>query len=343
MIGNGKLATIEAGHRERGVGIVELMVAMTIGLVVIVALGGIFLTNTRTSRLQDDQSRLQETSLAALDVLAYHIRLAGFVDISDDPSRIMTLVNPTPANISWLQKTDPNHSQDMLGTFFGQSGPYAGIKALAGCDGLFNTPISIVRNWSCNTTSGPNSITVAYQVQPTAIGSTTVRTATTSLDTLAPYDPASGQGGDCGAQDVNGAAANPQGPLAINRFYVDTASNRLMCVGNGDPSKARPIAEGVEDMRIRYGMMPATLGAAQMDSFAGRYVNAADVPDWSQVLSVRVCLLVASPTANVANDITSYADCDGVAHTQSDGRIRKTSIATITLRNNVLTNPDALP
>jgi type IV pilus assembly protein PilW len=116
-----------------------------------------------------------------------------------------------------------------------------------------------------------------------------------------------------------------------------------MCVGNGDPSKARPIAEGVEYMRIRYGVVPATVGTAPMDSYVGRYVTASAVPDWSRVLSVRVCLQIASPTPNIAKNITSYTDCDGVVQPQSDGKIRATFTGTFSLRNNVLTAPDALP
>ncbi len=340
MMENGKLKAGKTYPMEDGMGIIELMVSMAIGLVLIAALGSIFLTNSRTSRLQEDQSRLQETSLAALDALAYHLRLAGFVDLSNDTSRIVALVNP--ANIPWLKKQDTPHTKDMLNVFFGQNPPYVGIKALLGCDGPFNTAASGALPVTCSNTPGPDSISVAYQVQPTVVGGTAVRATITPLDTLS-YNPATGQGVDCAGQDVNGPSANPQGPLAVNFFYIDTANNRLMCVGNGDPSKARSVAEGVEYMRLRYGITPATLGQGPMDSFVGQYVAAADVPDWSRVLSVRVCLQIASPSANVANELTSYVDCDGATHSQTDGKIRKTFNATITLRNNVLTNPDALP
>lgn len=335
------MKTIEATYKERGVSIVELMVAMAIGLVLMLAIASLYVANKRTFRTQDDQSRLQESSRAALDVLGYHIRLAGFVDISDDPTRVNKLVN---MNKQWLQKTDASHTQDMLAIFFDSKANYIGIKALMGCDGPFNSVTSVALPWGCSGAAGPNSITVAYQAQPTVVGDTAVvRPANTYQDTLGAYNAATGQGGDCGAQDVNGAAAVPKGPLAINRFYIDTATNRLMCVGNGDPTKPRPIAEGVEDMQIRYGIIPATLGTGPMDSFVGRYVKATAVTDWSRVLAVHVCLQIASPSPKIAGGTSYYTDCNNAAKTNADGKIRQTFNATFTMRNNVLTAPDALP
>lgn len=336
------MKTIEATYKERGASIVELMVAMAIGLVLMLAISSLYVSSKRTFRTQDDQSRLQESSRAALDVLGYHIRLAGFVDVSDDPARIKILVDPSSQQ--WLRKTDTSHTQDMLAKFFDSKANYIGIKALMGCDGPFNSVTSVALPWGCSGATGPNSITVAYQAQPTELGNTAVvRAANTYQDTLGAYNAATGQGGDCGAQDVNGASAVPKGPLAINRFYIDTATNRLMCVGNGDPAKSRPIAEGVEDMRIRYGIIPVTVGTAPMDSFVGRYVKAADVTDWSRVLAVHVCLLIASPSPKIAGATSHYTDCDDAAKTNADGKIRQTFNATFTMRNNVLTAPDALP
>lgn len=334
------MKTIEATYKERGVSIVELMVAMAIGLVLMLVIASLYVANKRTFRTQDDQSRLQESSRAALDVLGYHIRLAGFVDVADDPARVNTMVDPN--NLPWLQKTDTNHTKDMLATFFDADARYIGIKALMGCDGPFNSVTSVALPWGCSGT-GPNSITVAYQAQPTVLGGTAVRTANTYQDTLGAYNSATGQGGDCGAQDVSGTAALPKGPLAINRFYIDTATNRLMCVGNGDPTKPRPIAEGVEDMQIRYGIIPTTVGAAPMDSFVGRYVTATNVTDWSRVLAVHVCLLIASPSPKIAGGTSYYKDCNNASKTNADGKIRQTFNATFTMRNNVLTAPDALP
>jgi type IV pilus assembly protein PilW len=327
-----------AGSRQHGFSLVELMVAVTIGLMLTLAVASLFVVNKRTFRTQDDASRLEESSRAAFDILGYHIRLAGFVDASDDPNMIGTLLNA-----SWNQnrKTNP----DLVAQFFGAAAPYVGLTAIRGCDGTFDSTTAVAP--AC-TAGAVDSIMVAYQARPSTVGAaTTVRTTLNAYqDTLGAYNAATGQGGDCGGLDVAGATANPSGPLAINRFYLDAATQRLMCIGNGDPTKPRPIAEGVEAMQILYGIVPTAASTTQPDAFAGRYVTAANVTNWAQVLAVRVCLQIAQPTQNIATDVPGYTQCDGTVVTsasQTDGKIRRVFRATFALRNIVLTAPDALP
>ena len=119
-----------------------------------------------------------------------------------------------------------------------------------------------------------------------------------------------------------------------------------MCLGNGDPSNPKPIAEGVEAMLILYGITIPISGASpsgswQRDSFVGRYVTADNVTDWSDVLSIRVCLQFVS-SKKIALSVTSYTNCAGASVTTTDSRLRQISRATFALRNNVFTSPDAL-
>jgi len=339
-------------NNERGFSLVELMIAVAMGLILTAAIGTLYVANVNSFRKQDDDSRLQETARAALDTLGYHIRLAGFVDVATDQSAIQLLMNPSSSNMQYLAKQDASNHNDMLSLFFGSASQYHSgtnlIHALTGCEGLFATPTSpampLDLPWSCSTTAGPSSITLAYQVKPSSVSAPgTVRTAISYLDSLGAYNASTGQGGDCGGNDVSGASASPSGPLAINNFYIDSTNQRLMCRGNGDPGNPKPIAEGIEDMRILYGVSPATIvTTSPMDSYVGRYVTGPNVTDWSKVLSVRVCLQFISPAKNIVSTVT-YTDCSGVAQTKIDGRNRQISRATFSLRNNVLTVPDTLP
>jgi type IV pilus assembly protein PilW len=327
--------------RDAGYSIVELMVAMSIGLVITGAIGSLYVGSRQTFVMQNDASQLQDTSRAAFDILGYHLRQAGFVDVADDSNRLKILLNA--GSHDWLQKRDPTNKKDMIATFFDSSAPYVGIQAIKGCDGLPASLSNLKPPWACGST-GASSVIVSYQALPTDIDGKTVRPANTYLDTLGAYNATTGVGGDCGAKDVAGGSANPKGPLAINLFYVDAASSRLKCVGSGDPASPRVIAEGVEDMALLYGITPTLLTASDpMDAYAGRYVSASNVTDWSKVLSVRVCLQIASPSKNMASSVASYTNCWGASQPQSDGKIRQMHRATFSLRNNVLTSPDALP
>lgn len=329
----------------QGFTLVELMVAMTIGLFLTAAIGGIYVSNVVGFRAQDDDSRLQETVRGALDTLGYHIRLAGYVDVATDIASVRVLTSP--GNISFFKKQDAS-TDDLLSKFFGpKSTQYktgtSYIHAVRGCEGLFDEDTFTTFPWGC-TTSGSSSITLSYQVQPTTVATPgIVRTSVGYLDSLRTFNGDTGDGADCGGQDVNGGTASPAGPLAINRFYVDAETKRLMCRGSGNPGKPRPIAEGVEDMRILYGITPTTVSlTASNDSFVGRYVTADSVTDWSNVLAVRVCLQFVAP--GKTGSVTKYIPCNGTtAETTTDGKTRQVVRATFSLRNNVFTVPDALP
>ena len=64
--------------RQRGIGLVELMVAMTIGLVILIALAYFFLGSRQINRTHDDVSRMQENGRYALETLGRAIRQAGY-------------------------------------------------------------------------------------------------------------------------------------------------------------------------------------------------------------------------------------------------------------------------
>lgn len=62
----------------RGVGLVELMIAMLLGALVVVAVIQIFAANKQTFRMQDAMSMTQESGTYALDFIARDLLRAGF-------------------------------------------------------------------------------------------------------------------------------------------------------------------------------------------------------------------------------------------------------------------------
>src|SRR5882757_1006524 len=98
------------------------------------------------------------------------------------------------------------------------------------------------------------------------------------------------------------------------------------------------LVENVEDMDIYYGLdtsVPA-------DGIADSYVRADAVTDWSQVVSVRIALLVVGPDAATTTGTQSYVlrdtDGDGTLDRQNatDSHLRQVFTSTIALRNRVL-------
>jgi type IV pilus assembly protein PilW len=63
--------------RQTGLTLVELMVAITIGLIVLLAVGSIYLSSRQTYRVQEDNARVQEAGKYALEVIGRSIKQAG--------------------------------------------------------------------------------------------------------------------------------------------------------------------------------------------------------------------------------------------------------------------------
>ena len=64
---------------ERGFSLVELMVAMLIGLIILAAVVQIFVGSNATYRLDEGLARVQEGARFSMDFLAKDIRMAGYM------------------------------------------------------------------------------------------------------------------------------------------------------------------------------------------------------------------------------------------------------------------------
>jgi type IV pilus assembly protein PilW len=81
---------------QRGVTLVEMMVAMVLGLLILLAVSSIYIGSRQTFRLQDDNARLQETGRYALEVMGRSIRQAGFWNMPISPVDTATAFQPSP-------------------------------------------------------------------------------------------------------------------------------------------------------------------------------------------------------------------------------------------------------
>lgn len=68
------------GHRQQGLTIVELMVAMAIGLLIGLVVFASYMSGIGTQRAQTDLTRLEESARFGFDLLSRSIRRAGFRD-----------------------------------------------------------------------------------------------------------------------------------------------------------------------------------------------------------------------------------------------------------------------
>lgn len=72
------LQSMHGRARQRGVTLVELLVALALGLAVLVGLSAVYVASKQSFRFQETAGRLQEDGTYALETIARDLRMAGF-------------------------------------------------------------------------------------------------------------------------------------------------------------------------------------------------------------------------------------------------------------------------
>jgi type IV pilus assembly protein PilW len=304
-------------NSDAGRSLVELMIAMAIGLIILLALSTLFMANSKTYKLTDDKARMEQEGRLALNLIAFHLRMVGSGVLVSTKSE-----GPDPFDIT-LKKTVPRVYTNLGG---GNSGKGADIQTIQGCtNGFTNTALaSSAALLPCKPGIGNDAISIRYVVDAK---NANVNAGNLPVDCLgAAVLP---------IQDADNPGVAPDYYVIENRFYVLTTAGRseLYCRGNGTtPDGAnflnphQPLVENVEQMRITYGV--STSSGQSVD----RQVTADQVgADWDNVISANICLLMS--TANrVDSKNQSYRDCTNTLAVSTDGKLRATYSTTVVIR-----------
>lgn len=308
----------------RGLTLIELLVAMTLGLLIVVATISGYLGLSEAVRTAEAQARMDEDAQAALAILTAQLRMAGSNPDRPNRSPSRNPLYPTPLGFP-----------------------------LRGCDGSFANVATAgsIQDLTCSSGSptAPDSIAITYEAD--------------RYNTVSPppgFQPADCIGYPL--PDLNATVdvidgTGPAVPTLItfhavdNRFYIassgPTESPSLYCKGNGMGSIATPLVENVEDLQLSYGTVPATASQTSTANIAG-YLDASELithsalsllPDdatrWEKVATVRVCLVVRSAKPlSISAGSAHYVKCDGTLETHPpDSRLRRAYSTTVVLRN----------
>jgi type IV pilus assembly protein PilW len=345
---------------QAGVSLIELLISLTIGLVILTAIGTAYLNTTNTTRQREDQSQLNEPARNVMRLLRQNLMQAGYVDIFD----LDALNNFRAAS---LFRADPGSAGLRLANMYirdpateAAAGPinapltqmFPGITPLFGCDGAMNntTPFGIATAGAvqgCGTASATrHTLQIAYQGVPLV--------AANPDSSLSVADVTTGEGLDC-LQQLPPAA---DVVTVINRFSISNASE-LQCEGSG-AAGAQPLAEGVEEFVLRYQMSAPGVKANGLAAGGSqqRYVNASDVAasdqGWAGVTAVEICMVSATSNAQGAaaggtaelqpTRPTCTRNADGVfdeniARAAGDRRLWKRYTSVVSVRNAVFASP----
>ena len=320
--------------RQSGVGLIETMVALVIGLFLIVSAITVHDRSRTAYRTVETVARLQETARYAFDILEPDVRMASYWGLSSRPDYIVNRAAPgenIPTDLLGAQavidRCGINWTIDLDQYIGGWNAPDGYALACdafqdeyrAGTDGLIvrrgaeSTPAALVAN--------------RLYVQS---GRVQGRLFIASAGCTNPHDPA------CIPDDYSPVTSETR-ELIATAYYVSNSS-----VGRADVPALRrkrlvtgsmldeEVISGIEDLQVRFGI--DTNG----DTSADTYVDpAADPADYGgQIVAATMWLRVRAeePDFGFADDRTYvYADVDEAA--PSDHFRRIVVSKTISLRN----------
>ena len=334
------LRKTRSARASQGSSLIELMVALTIGMLITGAVLAAYQGAASAGKTAEAQSRMNEDAQAALGILAQQLRMAG--NNPDQPNRVDS------ATTTLSSRRNPVYSPAPTYTGYATVPPGFAVSAFAirGCDGVFGNlqTASDIDHLSCapGATTMPNAIAVSYEADrfnavPTSVSSGSLPTDCLGkpLPTIVAMVPTLA-GATVASTEVHYAVAD-------NRFYIDSWGTvpSLNCKGNGIDSSAQALVENIEDLQFSYGVtanastVAGYLTASEIASNAALALLANDAARWQKVVTVRVCIVARSQYPVLTSALSArYIKCDGGLETAPpDLRLRHAYSTTVVLRN----------
>ncbi len=339
---------------QKGFSLVELMVASTIGLIVVGSIGYFYLGTRQAYRTTDNLSRIQESQRIALDTLAREIRLAGYAGCVNLSARPPTVIANPPTGSPSPYVVDGGTVAQIYDNATGWTNT-TGITRVTATDVLAiryasNTgqPARLTGNLSTinaniQMSSNPGNFNAGDILMISDCSNTDVFRATNVSNggtvTIAHSSSA----------NTTNNLSKKYGPdsevLAFHdvTFFIgtnpttnNTALYRFDAGVTG--AVAEEIAENVENMQLQYGLdtTGGVTGSGVVDSYAST------IPAGARVVAIRLALVFkgagdgnADKGLNTATAAQTYTLL-GTPYTAPDTRLRKIGTATVLLRNRAL-------
>jgi type IV pilus assembly protein PilW len=270
--------------RERGLTLIELMVAMTIGLLIVAATTGIFVNSSATRRQIESSADVIESGRYALDLLGRELSQTGYYGTLSSPKGA-AVPDPCATDVAaWAGSLEV----PVFGLNNADANPACLANRKANTDAVF-----IQRASTCTTAEG------GVCAEDDKNGYIQVSECGDEYS-VTPFVVAKGK--DAGLKLQTRACDGTKAEIRklIRRtYYVSTAD--VLSYVDVTPLGAQPevkLIENVEQMQIEY--------AVDTDSDATPDKFTATPADWSQVIGLRIWVLARSTdtSTNAKNALT---------------------------------------
>jgi len=342
--------------KQKGFSLIELMVAMTLGLILLAGVVAIFFSSKVTYMTNEKTGRLQENGRVALDIMSYDLRNSGYLGCAKVPQYFTsTLVNQT--SMLW------NYAAPVQGFESDNTGSYAPVLAAGTLNPAptANSDVLVVRTLlrdgaAMDVGADVGSATGNPQVPvgaPPADGQILVITDCESSTVFqatgwAGASPLGSILHATGGAWVPGNTTTDLGYPYMQLSRVLPLQTYIYYVGNnaaGEPGlyrqagaaqPAEMLIEGVQALQVAYA--EDTTG----DRIADGYFTANNVTTWGNVVSVTLAMLIRSEESGTQVNTTGYqllpSTVGGrlITPAAGDRRQRMLFTTTVAIRNRAL-------
>ncbi|WP_417066925.1 PilW family protein [Niveibacterium terrae] len=318
--------------RNHGFTLVELMVAMVVGLLISGVAIAVFAMTKNTSRIGDALSRYQEGFRFGTQVMSRDIRMAGYFGCN-------STLNHQPADLI-SGTVDDTHYTGAIKGYGGTESIATLTNRVSGTDALriqfgnaeshrlseaMTDKSSEVKLNKTSDFKAGDSVVIADCSAASSFKLTSVETAG-SVTTLE-HTTASNSSAELAKKFDTSAEVYA---LETTYFYVAQNGERHLLMRKilrGSTMTEEEIADGIMDLKLLYGI------DTDSDTQPNKYVKSTDVTNWNTVSAVRLCMISRSENDNLSSKAQKYYDCSGTQVTASDRRLYAPVFLTISLRN----------
>ncbi|HET8801859.1 MAG TPA: PilW family protein [Marinobacter sp.] len=350
---------------QTGLSLVELIIALALGVVLTLGVAQVFLGSSKTYRTSDAIAYLQENLRFSLSRISRDVRMAGNTGcLVGEPTNHLDTTSAAYNSTLW------DSGRAVVGweapnTGLGDEIELTGFSVSGGnwSNGTSDTaPVAITNNAIAGTDfvvlSGNERADVELDGNPSPPATTIGTSGNTGIDqgTIVVVVLEDCSGGDrfqktnsANSSSItrgNGGAPGNTNAANLNNFTDDASvylyRSRGYFIGlgvNNEPALFRvaltpgesgtpvELVSGVESMQILYGI-------ANSEPHADRYVDASSVTNWSDVVSVRVAMLMRSGNQIMEEDNSQTFNLVGTeVDPGADRRARLVATTTTGVRN----------
>lgn len=318
--------------RTEGLSLVELMVAVTIGAILLAGTVTLFVSNKSAYEVTSDLSLLQENARFAIQTIIQDMRHAGYFGCSDDFGEVNNVTGNTNGELS--DPTNAIEGLDQAAATWSPSGANVPADIVAGTDALTIRYLSSDVNdvtAGGSATNTPVAATAGLEVGDYVGVSNCVSTDILKINNIAANTLI--HAGLAGNYQATADTQPTVAPLRAVRYYVGNGDNGPSLFREILAGPDQEIVAGVENMQLLFGVDTNNDGAPDTYLVAGD-ANLDDQAEWANVVSVRIGLLMRTVDEYGTDVDSELHNVNGtVIGPINDRRRRRVFTTTALLRN----------